>query len=391
MDDQRRRDDVIARELNRAFRTTATAAPGESHLDAEAAAAWMDRRLDAGAAQSIEAHLAACAECQALVATLARISPAPDEEAAAGAGAWSWWRRPWLVPAAAAAALAIVVWVSQAQHPAPAPEPESTQARVEEKSPQQLEAEEFDRTPKTRSFQDQARTVPGSDTQSPGRPSEQRRVASTPAAAGQERQSVAAAQPAAPAAADRAANEAAGQAAEQPALDAPASTKATVAGATPAPAPPAAAPPAPTRQESSASAAPRVFRETARVAGNLRAADLLVVAADGTSRWRRAGMSIEFAAGATAPFAAATLPLDAGVLTAGSSPAGTVCWLVGRAGAVLTTTDGLRFARVNPPAAIDLVSVAATDARSATVTTIDGRRFRTADQGATWAALPEVR
>ena len=57
---------------------------------------------------------------------------------------------------------------------------------------------------------------------------------------------------------------------------------------------------------------------------------------------------------------------------------------VGRAGAVLTTTDGLRFARVNPPAAIDLVSVAATDARSATVTAIDGRRFHTADQGATW-------
>ena len=383
MDDQRRRDDVIARELNRAFRTTAAAAADESHLDAEAAAAWMDRRLDAGAAQSIEAHLAACAECQALVATLARISPAPEEEAAAGAGGWSWWRRPWLVPAAAAAALAIVVWVSQAQRPAPAPQPESTQTRVEEKSPHLLEAEEFERTPKARSFQDQAGTAPGGAAQPPGRPSEQRRVASTPVAADQELQAVAAAQPA-PTAADRAANEATGRAAEQPALDAPASTKATVGGATPAPAPPAAAPPAATRQESSASAAPRVFRETARVAGNLRAADLLVVAADGTSRWRRAGMSIEFAAGATAPFAAATLPLDAGVLTAGSSPAGTVCWLVGRAGAVLTTTDGLRFARVNPPAAIDLVSVAATDARSATVTAIDGRRFHTADQGATW-------
>ena len=51
------------------------------------------------------------------------------------------------------------------------------------------------------------------------------------------------------------------------------------------------------------------------------------------------------------------------------------------------TTDGLRFTRVNPPAATDLVSVAATDARSATVTAADGRRFRTADQGANLDAL----
>jgi photosystem II stability/assembly factor-like uncharacterized protein len=64
-----------------------------------------------------------------------------------------------------------------------------------------------------------------------------------------------------------------------------------------------------------------------------------------------------------------------------------VCWLVGRSGAVLVTTDGTRFSRVSAPAPADFVSVSATDARNATVATADGRRFRTTDQGATW--LPE--
>jgi hypothetical protein len=387
VDEQRLRDDVIERELKLALRTSAAAPPGQPHLDAEAAAAWMDRRLDAGAAQSVEAHLAVCADCQALVATLARITPAP-EEAAAGAGGWSWWRRPWLVPAAAAAALALVVWVSQAGRPAPTPE--SMQARAEEKTAP-APADEFERTPKARSFQQPGTRTPGSDALPPEPAPERRRAAATPASAGPAQPSApAAARPAAPLTADRAAAEAAERTdrslrAEPPLLDAQAAGKAAAAGGPPTPAPPAE--PAANRQESAASAVPRALRETDRFAGGQAAVDLIVVAADGTGRWRRAGTSIEFAAGATAPFAAATLPLEAAALTAGSSPAGTVCWLVGRAGAVLMTTDGIRFARVNPPAAIDFVAVAAADARNATIAAADGRRFRTADQGATWRLL----
>ena len=128
MDEQRRRDDVIERELSRALRARAAAPAAEPHLDAETAAAWMERRLDTPAAQSAEAHLASCTDCQDMVATLARITPEP--EPAAG----SWWsivRRPWLVPATAAAALALVIWVSQAQREAPAAQPETLQARAE--------------------------------------------------------------------------------------------------------------------------------------------------------------------------------------------------------------------------------------------------------------------
>jgi photosystem II stability/assembly factor-like uncharacterized protein len=71
-------------------------------------------------------------------------------------------------------------------------------------------------------------------------------------------------------------------------------------------------------------------------------------------------------------------------LTAGVSPSPSVCWLVGRAGTVLLTTDGRRWQRVAFPEAADLAAVQATDARTATVTTADGRTFRTADGGLTW-------
>jgi photosystem II stability/assembly factor-like uncharacterized protein len=74
-------------------------------------------------------------------------------------------------------------------------------------------------------------------------------------------------------------------------------------------------------------------------------------------------------------------------LTAGSSPDPAVCWLVGPAGVIRLTTDGTRFETVTPPLQVDLVAVTATNARIAVVTAVDGRRFRTDDQGMTWAAV----
>jgi photosystem II stability/assembly factor-like uncharacterized protein len=74
----------------------------------------------------------------------------------------------------------------------------------------------------------------------------------------------------------------------------------------------------------------------------------------------------------------------AAVITAGAAPTPTTCWLVGRGGTVLLTTDGKTFARTSPPDPTDLSAVRATDARSATVTTVDGREFATTDGGRTW-------
>ena len=75
-------------------------------------------------------------------------------------------------------------------------------------------------------------------------------------------------------------------------------------------------------------------------------------------------------------------------LAAGTSPSPSVCWLVGRAGTILLTTDGRRWQRVPLSEPVDLVAVQAADARTATVSAGDGRRFRTTDGGTTWVQLP---
>jgi photosystem II stability/assembly factor-like uncharacterized protein len=59
--------------------------------------------------------------------------------------------------------------------------------------------------------------------------------------------------------------------------------------------------------------------------------------------------------------------------------------VVGKAGAVLLTTDGVTWRRVAFPEMADLSAVRATDARSATVSTVDGRMFTTTDGGETWS------
>ena len=69
------------------------------------------------------------------------------------------------------------------------------------------------------------------------------------------------------------------------------------------------------------------------------------------------------------------------------SPGEPVAWIVGRRGLVYLSTDGARFARQSFPEVVDLVGVKATDARQATVTTADGRAFRTTDGGRTWALV----
>jgi photosystem II stability/assembly factor-like uncharacterized protein len=74
-------------------------------------------------------------------------------------------------------------------------------------------------------------------------------------------------------------------------------------------------------------------------------------------------------------------------LVAGSSPVRDVCWIVGRAGLVLLSTDGANWRRVLFPEAVDLTAVRATDATTAIVTAADGRRFATVDGGVSWTPL----
>ena len=71
-------------------------------------------------------------------------------------------------------------------------------------------------------------------------------------------------------------------------------------------------------------------------------------------------------------------------LRAGAAPSPTTCWIVGTAGTVLLTTDGQKWEQLKFPDATDLSAVRATDARTATVTTVDGREYSTIDGGNTW-------
>ena len=70
-----------------------------------------------------------------------------------------------------------------------------------------------------------------------------------------------------------------------------------------------------------------------------------------------------------------------------AAPSASVLWLIGRAGVVLLTTDGVNFTRVDLPQAVDLAGITAIDARTATITTVDGRRFQTADGGRSWRQI----
>jgi putative zinc finger protein len=71
-------------------------------------------------------------------------------------------------------------------------------------------------------------------------------------------------------------------------------------------------------------------------------------------------------------------------VTAGSSPSTAVCWIVGRAGTILRSTDQRTWQRLTFLLTVDLTSVTATDAQSASIVTADGRTFLTVDGGVTW-------
>ena len=108
-----------------------------------------------------------------------------------------------------------------------------------------------------------------------------------------------------------------------------------------------------------------------------------VISPDPRSRWRAVPTGIERSEDGGRTWIPVR-PAGGEIITGGMSPARNVVWLAGRAGLVLVTVDGFTFARVDLPERIDVASITASDGRSATVTTTDGRTFRTDDSGRTW-------
>jgi hypothetical protein len=375
VDGSRERDQSIEQLLRQSLRTPQHDGVTESCLDAETLAAWADGALSGAALEAVQLHVADCARCQDLVGTLARInSTAPQTESVRASRRWL----AWLVPLTAAAA-ALVLWVVL-------PGNNARTALVQ----QERKVQDNDQVAELRAPQPgspETRVQPFRATPAP-------EAADTPAArarrdAPQQRAAV----PETPSKAESgAADKNVQSAVAKKVENAAAREKENVAGRlevdnlrkTAEPPATLAAPAAPAAVAAPAPAPPE--RGLAR--SGVRAADASateILSPDPAVRWRILGSAVQHSANGGATWEAA--PIGVAVeLTAGAAPSAMVCWLVGRDGVVLVTTDGRTWRRVPFPETTDLSSVRATDAGAlvVSVSTTDGRTFVTIDGGLTW-------
>lgn len=342
------RDQAIERLLRQSLKTPPAGAT-DACLDAEMLAAWADGGLSSEELERAHLHVADCARCQAMVAGLVHSAanaplpqPAPRRWLA------------WLVPLTAAAA-AVAIWVAVPRAPGVAPQSiaenrnRAAQEKTEPAAPNPLSE------PSTVLKEPQAAAKSDQPPRDQAQASELRKDADQPEVDRLKRES-------------QASNGAAALADNAAAANAPAS---------PAPAPAAPAPSvAPAREAFQARSA------TSAASAKLAASDV-AVSGDATIRWRISATGLEHSTDSGATWDSIATGVSSS-LTAIAAPSTTVCWVAGRRGVVLRTTDGRNFSRVAFPEMTDLSSVQATDARSATVTASDGRVFTTSDGGATW-------
>jgi hypothetical protein len=344
-----KKDEPFDRLLERASRAHADVRPRGQCLDAETLAALTDGFLSADERAAAEAHVADCERCLAMIAAIARTSPPPVVVTRP-----SWISLRWLVPLATAA-IAVTAWVFvQPSSNPPASTPEATLAdRVGPAEP----AAQAQRDPATQSRIDAL----------------EKKAESAPEARKEQdlarRKADSASKPS-DVSADRFAQS------EQRSAEA---GNAKFRDSRPTSPPPAAAAPSIPSARGDA--------RDERVQQKLSAAAPLPVtiqSPDPSVQWRIAGRSAERSTDGGATWQ----PQETGTavdLLAGTSPAKEICWIVGRNGLVLLTTDGTTWHRLNfPDSAVDLVGITARDARQATVFTANGRRYLTTDGGRTW-------
>ena len=361
--------------------------PSGACLDPETAAAWMENTLSADDRAAAEAHVAGCPRCQALLGAIGRTETAPDP-------ARAWWQRRavrWLAPAAvtAAAGLALItilpretprkveLQVARSESPTPsiAPSPETSGKAIVD-------------------GRERASSQPASPSMVPVQP-----VARPPArmdAPKETRQTAARRDAAATRAKDL------GKPKSETVIAPAAPTAAPLPSVGPVVTPSAAAPPASANAMAKSNAQGRAGGVAGGAAGGRAATPAPVeslryglagaitplrevISPDPQSRWRLgSGSAIDRSTDGGRTWSAQATPSHA-PLIAGSSPAPSVCWLVGKAGTVLLTVDGRTWQLLAFPEAVDLVSVTAPSADAATVTAADGRTFATADRGRTWS------
>jgi hypothetical protein len=328
---ERDRDRSVENVLRRVLSDDVPAQPQSTCPDAEKIAAWHEGSLRAEEAAVMERHVADCTRCRVLMAVLIQTSPA----APAVESLWRRWHLGWAVPLATAATAA-ALWIAV---------PGNTS------SPELSNRE--------------AKAVP---------------IDATPQAAPPATPSPAATAPSAPKAADS----------FQKAAAPPREEERTRANANESPRREladerAAADAALTERievdkRENINPAPQPF-----AAARQASPPFEIVAPGGSARWRIVGgQQVEWSTSTTTDWGPAAIE-SPDVLTAGTAPSASVCWIVGRRGAVYVTSNGMRFTRVPFPEMADLVAVTATDDRTATVSSADGRSWQTIDRGATWS------
>jgi translation initiation factor IF-2 len=351
-------------------------------LDAETIAAMADGTMVPLARELADAHAATCSRCQAVLVAVIRTAPPATPKS-------SWWRARsavWLAPLAAAGA-AVVLWVAVDVHRG---------SRTADPLVSRTARAELP----TLASQDRAPSVPPA---APGaKPEPQDALSSAlseakPAAPGRAKPSAAPLAQAAPVPAPSVA-------ADAPAASTVAAEPlASVMAGPPGPPPQAPPPPEATLQAASprpiANSAPARRADAAALADSVRAfsrggaagvvakassARTDVASPDPRSRWRFTGSVVERSTDAGVTWTPQVTGSDA-LLIAGSSPQPNVCWLAGAAGTVLVSVDGLTWQRLAPPASSSILSIAASSADAAVVTTSDGSAYATADRGLTWS------
>lgn len=342
------RDQIIEQALRHELRAADTAPVTAACLDHESLAAWIDGGLDAAGLAAAEAHVSSCARCRWLLATMSRTAPVAAAGGSNSTRLWRWW----LAPLAAGAA-AVTLWMVVPQQPGqPLPQREPA--------------------PPASSDRDVAQAEPALKAQAPP-------PAATP--------------PAAPPVDNLKRN-------------VPSETKERLADATQGKAAfgaVASAREQAPKKEADDRADSKLMAESARAEARAPAAraapdapavslqkrmrqatSIEIVSPDPSRRWRTHADGVIERSGDGGRTWMPVHAMTEQDMTAGSSPAPNVCWIVGRRGLVLITVDGATFVRLPSPAAVDLVSVTATDGRNATVTAADGRTFQTTDTGGTW-------
>jgi hypothetical protein len=359
VDSPRERDQTVERLLRQSLGTPQRGGVTDACLDAETLAAWTAGGLTGLALEAVQLHVADCARCQSMAGTLARISSTvPQAEPVPPSRRWLAWFFP-----LTAAATAVALWFAVPGNPG-APPTVASRAPISE-------------APASDSFA--SRNPP---------PTAAREPTQVPSAERQAKESAAPAQaPAAelrregprsntldqPAAVGSVANqEAAGRDLARDKVEAfqPPAAPAAAAAAAPQSAP----------SNQRADSARSALRATAVAAPD-------IVSPDPAVRWRILGAAVQHSSNGGSTWETVPIGVTA-ELTAGVAPATTVCWLVGRSGVVLLTTDGQTWRRLPFPEITDLSAVRTVDAGGhvASVSTADGRTFVTTDAGATWSA-----